>query len=169
MSDAVKITGGCLCGAVRYESTKMPTDADRIDPALDAGAATCHCRMCQKALGVLRHSERLFDFHGMDFGIRVANRSFYRSSEIRERGFCSNCGTSILTRVNADISDVFTVTSATLDDPNAFPPKGHYGVESQLHWLKLDDDLPRREFPDDFIERRKSGLGYKQHTRSESD
>ena len=167
MSDAVKITGGCLCGAVRYESTKMPTDADRIDPALDAGAATCHCRMCQKALGAPFGSFVRFPRDG--FRYTRGEPKFYRSSEIRERGFCSNCGTSIVTRVNADISDVFTVTSATLDDPNAFPPKGHYGVESQLHWLKLDDDLPRREFPDDFIERRKSGLGYKQHTRSESD
>ena len=36
------ITGGCLCGAVRYESTESPVNG-----------GYCHCRMCQKASGGL--------------------------------------------------------------------------------------------------------------------
>jgi len=56
-----------------------------------------------------------------------------------------------------EISDSYVVLSATLDDPNEFPPQRHSGVESQLKWLTLDDDLPRTEYVDDFIARWKSG------------
>ncbi len=35
-----KMTGGCLCGALRYEVVGKPFDADY-----------CHCRMCQKHTG----------------------------------------------------------------------------------------------------------------------
>jgi len=42
MNDEEKTTGGCLCGAVRYESTKPPI-----------WVGYCHCRMCQKAYGNL--------------------------------------------------------------------------------------------------------------------
>ena len=34
------ITGGCLCGGVRYESENRPVDV-----------SYCHCRMCQQSSG----------------------------------------------------------------------------------------------------------------------
>ncbi len=41
MSDkTTPITGGCLCGAVRYESEEPPTDSNY-----------CHCRICQRTSG----------------------------------------------------------------------------------------------------------------------
>ncbi len=36
------VTGGCLCGAIRYESTEPPN-----------WVVSCHCRMCQQASGGL--------------------------------------------------------------------------------------------------------------------
>ena len=45
------ITGGCLCGAVRYEVSQLPDD--------DVGY--CHCRMCQKATGALFGYFVIFD------------------------------------------------------------------------------------------------------------
>ena len=40
MSDSENLTGGCQCGAVRYEMTAPPQCA-----------SICHCRMCQRASG----------------------------------------------------------------------------------------------------------------------
>jgi hypothetical protein len=40
MSDKRTLTGGCLCGAIRYEAKGTP-----------ALSAICHCRMCQRASG----------------------------------------------------------------------------------------------------------------------
>jgi len=34
------LSGGCQCGAVRYESSMKPV-----------GTHFCHCRMCQRAVG----------------------------------------------------------------------------------------------------------------------
>jgi hypothetical protein len=40
MAARKRVTGGCLCGAVRYEASVAPADAHY-----------CHCRMCQRAFG----------------------------------------------------------------------------------------------------------------------
>lgn len=40
MAGALPVTGGCLCGAIRYQADAAPE-----------WVAYCHCRMCQKALG----------------------------------------------------------------------------------------------------------------------
>jgi hypothetical protein len=39
--------------------------------------------------------------------------------------------------------DWVSVLSGTLDDPELAPPAGHYGVESWISWLKIEDDLKR--------------------------
>ncbi len=38
---SLPITGGCLCGAVRYQADERPT------------ISYCHCRMCRQAYGAL--------------------------------------------------------------------------------------------------------------------
>ncbi len=144
MNDNVKITGGCLCGAVRYEANQLPV-----------GGGCCHCRMCQKAVGapmvpMLHFPREAFRFTS------AGEPKFYKSSDIVERGFCGECGTSIIYRLFPELSDKIGVLSATLDNPNEFPPEGHFGVESQMHWLTLSDGFPRTEYVDDYIMRRKT-------------
>ena len=66
---------------------------------------------------------------------------FYKSSDIAERGFCTNCGSWLIYR--AFNTDWIDVNSGSLDHPEDFPPKYHSGVESQVQWLSSNDDLPR--------------------------
>ena len=76
-------TGGCQCGAVRYVVKGTPT-----------GASICHCRMCQKAGGA-----PFMAYAGVregDFEISRGRIATFRSSDIAERGFCSECGTPAL-------------------------------------------------------------------------
>ncbi|MEE8274940.1 MAG: GFA family protein [Alphaproteobacteria bacterium] len=68
------ITGGCLCGAIRYEATETPHDA-----------GYCHCRTCQKAYGNVFTVGAAFPKDRFRF--TRGEPRLYRSSEIAERGF----------------------------------------------------------------------------------
>ena len=121
-------TGGCQCGAVRYKATMTPEDV-----------SYCHCRMCQKAFGgpfAILAQVRRTHLH-----FPKAPPTIYRSSSVAERGFCPQCGTP-LTFAYSD-SEWISVSTGSLDEPERFPPARHFGVESQLSWLHLQDDLPR--------------------------
>ena len=39
--------------------------------------------------------------------------------------------------------DWISILSGTLDEPELAPPEGHYGVESWISWLKIEDDLKK--------------------------
>jgi len=132
-----KITGGCLCGAVRYEVSQLP----------DEDIGYCHCRMCQKALGGLFGCFVIFTGaeQTKTFQFTRGEPKLYRSSARAERGFCAECGTPLLFRDTKAVA----VTMGSLDHPEDFTPKSHSGIESQVPWLKIDDELPRWRTDDD--------------------
>ncbi len=139
MNDEEKITGGCLCGAVRYEATELVTGP--------YPSYYCHCRMCQTLSGsafVLGTK-----FRRNSFRFTRGNPKFYKSSNIAERGFCANCGSWLVYR--AFKSDWIDISTGSLDHPEDFPPKYHSGVESQLPWLDIQDDLPRMRTDDNTL------------------
>ena len=123
------ITGGCLCGAVRYEAHEPPL---RV--------AYCHCRRCQRAYGNLFGTFASFRIE--TFRYTRGEPRFYRSSAWAERGFCPTCGTPL---VFLDATDTLGVLVGSLDHPEHWPPVAghHLGIESQIPWLRIDDDLPR--------------------------
>ncbi len=122
-------TGGCLCGAVRFEVTERPN--------MDA---YCYCKMCQRWSGSVLTSWA--GFKAKDFHCTKGEIKYYKSSEFAERGFCPECGSSLVQRGLKD--DWFSVSSGSFDHSEDFPPREHCGIESQVSWLKVDDDLPRK-------------------------
>ena len=131
------VTGGCLCGAVRY----------RINaPAIDV--AYCHCRMCQRFTGAQVAAGAMFPIEAFRF--TQGYPKYYRSSPIAERGFCADCGSSMIYKasVKAPWSDWYWVYVASLDDPEHFVPTIHFGIESQIPWFNVHDDLPRMRWKD---------------------
>ncbi len=131
------ITGGCLCGAVRYQISA---------PAITV--ACCHCRMCQRFTGGQIAAGAMFPIEAFRF--TQGDLKYYRSSPIAERGFCENCGSSMIYRalVKAPWSDWYWVFLASLDNPENFVPTLHVGIESQMPWLDVHDDLPRVRYKD---------------------
>jgi hypothetical protein len=129
------ITGGCLCGAVRFEATEAPT-----------WIAYCHCRMCQKAYG--QASGIFVAFKGAQkdaFRFTKGEPKYYSSSAWLERGFCADCGSPLGVRTPQGHS----VMIGTLDKPEEWPPNEcHSGIESQLPWDVIHDDLPRERTED---------------------
>jgi hypothetical protein len=129
------ITGGCMCGAVRYEATEPPQEV-----------GYCHCRMCQKWTGNLFLPGA--GFRSAAFRFTQGEPKFYRSSAWLERGFCANCGTPVCDRYLKG-SDTVYASIGSLDHPEDWPPSAHWGVESQVPWLTIDDDLPRMRTEED--------------------
>lgn len=129
------ITGGCLCGAVRYEASEAPSSG-----------GICHCRVCQKTSGSA--FEALAMFARTAFGFVKGEPKRYQSSAIMEKFFCPDCGSPLMDRYLVTVSgtlnpDNVWVHIGTLDDPEIVPIEDHYGVESQLSWVQFDDGLPR--------------------------
>lgn len=114
------VSGGCLCGEVRYEA-----DVD------DDEAYLCHCRMCQRAGGSVSLAMKTIP--------KVARRwqgepAWYASSPFARRPFCAKCGTAL--GFEYGDSDKCDITIGSLDDPSPFRPTSHFAVESRCEaWL----------------------------------
>jgi hypothetical protein len=123
------LTGGCLCGQVRYRITAAPVEA-----------LYCHCRMCQRAHGAPVVAWLTVPLAA--FTVTAGEPAAYRSSEKAFRHFCGNCGTPLTWReaVNPRLVDVSIVT---LDDPEPVEPLLHLWTESQIGWCEIADHLPR--------------------------
>jgi DNA-binding SARP family transcriptional activator len=131
----VPVTGGCLCGDVRYEIS---------EPAIDT--AFCHCRMCQKFTGSPVTVSSTYPTEALRF-IR-GEPKYYKSSPFAERGFCANCGSSMTYRpinppVTPDWADWIAVEIGSLDNPEPNVPTWHLGVESKMPWLDIHDQKTR--------------------------
>jgi hypothetical protein len=46
-------------------------------------------------------------------------------------------------------SDWIAISIGSLDHPEAALPNMHWGIESQVSWLSMDDGLPRRQIEGD--------------------
>ena len=124
-------TGGCLCGHVRYEINQ---------PSI--GAGLCHCRICQRSIGAAVNAWVAFPADAVRFA--PDQPKVYSSSPIAERGFCPECGTSLTYRLlKPHDCGYLALPIATLDNPNDVAPTWHGGIESQMPWLDIKDDLPR--------------------------
>ncbi len=127
-----RLNGGCLCGAVRYQISGEP----RFAPL-------CHCRMCQKWTGSAMLATVAFDRDAVVF--TQGKPRVYRSSDVCDRGFCADCGSSLLTRYASGgaFDDIIFIGLGTLDDPESVRPNVHYGAEAELSWMRSEDGLAR--------------------------
>ncbi len=125
------VTGGCLCGAVRYEARVYLKDA-----------YYCHCRMCQKTTGAPAEIAVLVEPGTLRF--TKDEPTYYRTSPFGQRGFCAVCGSRVIWKGIGDAHPEFTNLSiGSLDCPQEVVPTSHQCVESQLSWYRFDDGLPR--------------------------
>ncbi len=133
-------TGGCLCGAVRYQAEADPF---RV--------AHCHCEFCRKVSGAAFLT--FVAFKTEDFIWTAGEPARYRSSPGAERAYCPRCGSTLGT-FEDDLPDWTQVSLGSLDRPQDVKPIDHIFVDSQLGWLHMDDGLPKysRFSPDGGIE-----------------
>jgi hypothetical protein len=123
------LTGGCLCGAVRYQT------GPQILPA-----TICHCRSCRLAAGA--NAVGLYTVEKNSIIFTRGRPVEYRSSPKVLRGFCGSCGTA-LTYWEADFPTEFSLTIASLDDPGLAVPADHTWMAHAVAWDRPMDHLPQ--------------------------
>jgi hypothetical protein len=133
------MTGGCMCGAIRYEASESPIEV-----------YYCHCRVCQRAAGNVVGTWAQFPARAFRF--TRGGAKFHRSSDVAERGFCGNCGTQLVA-MGFEADEPNAVAVGSLDHPEGMRPEGHFGVESKVPWFNVQDDLPHTRTEDipDFV------------------
>ena len=122
-------TGGCLCGAVRYQADVQPMRT-----------VICHCVVCRRVSGAPMMC--FVHFPAEAFRWLGSPPKRYRSSAHAERGFCPQCG-STLTMHEAVLADRVQVALGSLDHPELTNPDDHVWTKQQLPWLHIEDGLPR--------------------------
>ena len=121
------ITGGCLCGAVRYEADGEPFNVTH-----------CHCVDCRRGSGAAFVTWASFRRDDFQF---TAGKPTAVDWSGRQRLFCSLCGTP-LAFTTGPAADEVDVTVCSFDHPEILAPGDHTWTEDQLPWVRLQDDLP---------------------------
>jgi len=130
-TERTALTGSCLCAAVRYA----------ITGALDE-VRNCHCSMCRKAHGAAfrsRASVRARDFRWLRGEELI---TWYESSPGTQRGFCSRCGSPLLSRF-AQHPEVYGLPLGCLDADPGVRPAMHIHVASKAPWFEITDGRPQ--------------------------
>ncbi|MCE9649336.1 MAG: GFA family protein [Parvibaculum sp.] len=132
MEPIAPITGGCLCGGVRYEIGVAPLQS-----------TLCHCSMCRKATGGVLVPWVTVPVTALL--IVKGDLRRYKSSAPAVRSFCPDCGTQITFWHEARAGEI-DVTHGSLDDPDAFPPTLQIFAASRPKFMKgFDPALPSRD------------------------
>ena len=134
-----KRSGGCLCGAVKYEAVLAA-------PHLHA----CHCNICQKWGG----GPSLSLFCAGDWAITgEENLTWYDSSDWAQRSFCKKCGTHLFGRVPD--GDYRGVHVGSLDDTSGLTLDKHIFIDKKPDYYDFSGDaktLTEEEFYAQFAE-----------------
>ena len=130
----MKFTGGCYCGAIRYQSDSSPVRT-----------AYCHCSICRGTTGapVLAFAA----FPPGEFSYTQGSPVVFQSSSFGQREFCGTCGTQICFR-STDPEYTVDVLSGSLDDPESATPQYHIFAADKLAWVDVGEGLPK--YDEDF-------------------
>lgn len=121
-------SGGCMCGAVRYEVTSEPV-----------AFMLCHCRECQYVSGgepaaVVVVPKPAFTLkQGTVKGYAVKGES----GNTVTRQFCPECGTPMFSELGAN-PDLWAIKAGTMDDASGLKPTAFLWTKSAHHWAHAD-------------------------------
>lgn len=128
-------TGGCACGAIRYEISSEPISM-----------LHCQCRHCQQKSGT-GHGSYL-TFTGRSSVTLNGTATHWNVTgdlgTVKTRAFCPTCGSPVYMVFDA-MPEIFIIHAASLDEPGRFRPQKVMFTSSALPWDSMDPGLPRFE------------------------
>jgi hypothetical protein len=131
MSDpAERHTGGCLCGAVRYEAKGEPLYTGH-----------CYCADCRKVSGsgfipFMSYPAGAVRFSGRT--LKFTSKSARGSNAVRNS--CPVCG-GLVFGGEVGIDDSFTIYAGSLDDPSFFHPQIAIFARDRPDWAVIPPGL----------------------------
>ena len=119
MTEALE--GGCLCGAVRFRTTKAPLRT-----------LACHCTFCQKVTGSSYFAESMFSIDAVQFNNGELKSYEHISDGSNKRvfvHFCPSCETTVSLTFER-WPDIRGISRGCCDDPNAVTVSSHIWTRS---------------------------------------
>ena len=116
------ITGGCLCGQVRFEARGEPY---RV--------GLCHCLDCRKHHGALLNASAIYP----DTAVSVSGQT----GAYQNRHFCPKCGSPVFSCSGDEIE----LNMGSLDAPDRFKPTYELWVIRRESWLPVFPGIKRFE------------------------
>jgi hypothetical protein len=123
----VRATGGCLCGAVRYEITGPLRDI-----------VMCHCRRCLRTHG---HVAAYSACARSDLALLRDDGLRWYEGDDRARGFCSRCGASLFWRAAG--RPTVSIAAGTLDQPTGLKTIAHIYTRDHADYYAIDGEGER--------------------------
>jgi hypothetical protein len=121
------MTGGCLCGAVRYRAAARPSRT-----------VACHCKFCQRATGSAFAVWPTF----LEKQVEITGKPTTFETRSDESGrwirlhFCPRCGSTLYSTWQEGRGEV-AFLGGTLDDTAAIGVDYHVWTRSKQHWFEL--------------------------------
>ena len=129
------LTGGCLCGSVRYRYEGEVRDANY-----------CHCADCRRASGSAFGVSVPVDAGGFEV-ITGEPKGYAKSGDSGRsvtRFFCPDCGSPLFT-VPPLHPEIRFLKAGSLDDPSVVRPGRQSWTRSRVPWAAIDPGLPAYE------------------------
>ena len=130
MSDKYE-SGGCLCGAIKYE----------FDKSNLISAHHCHCIDCQKSTGSGKSTILLLPAQAI---LMDGELKFYTSTTSSgrnmSRGFCEECGSPVLSFIK-EMQEVNFLKAGSLDDSSWLKIDSNFYSSSAHSWSPIDEDI----------------------------
>ncbi|WP_319498118.1 GFA family protein [uncultured Cohaesibacter sp.] len=136
MDQHYPLTGGCSCGAIRYQIETAPMIVH-----------CCHCTWCQRETGsafvlnALIEAERVTLIKGAPVCVDTPSASGKGQKIWR----CPHCQVALWSNYAGSGEKVRFVRVGTLDKPGALPPDIHIYTSTKLDWVSLPEDVPAME------------------------
>jgi hypothetical protein len=127
VTEAVRHTGGCRCGGVRFEATAEPTSV-----------GYCHCTDCRRATGA---PVSAFVGFPIDSAVLSGDTARVYENGAVTRSFCGACGSPIA-YIDQRIGDHIYFMLGVMDTPADYKPTRHAYVREQLPFVHMPDGLP---------------------------
>ena len=126
------LSGGCNCGAVRFELTEAPVDA-----------VYCHCRRCQRRSGAAAAPSALVTRETLRILSGKESLRAWQPESGRGKWFCGECGSALFGGDPRRDDPVGVRLGAFDDDPGVRPSRRLF-TACAAPWEPIPDDgLPR--------------------------
>jgi hypothetical protein len=127
-------SGGCACGAIRYEVSGVPLTQN-----------DCQCRQCQRQAGTGHGSYLTF----VDAEVKLQGEAEHWETKgelgtVKRSRFCSNCGSPVFLTF-PEMPNVFVVRAGSLDDPSRYQPELVMWTAAGHPWDSVGQELARFE------------------------